>query len=72
MFMKHSYAVLSALLASTWSIEAFMFRDLPHQKRQAPADVTDYQTITTPTGVTIRYKEPGKSGVCETTPGVNS
>jgi carboxypeptidase C (cathepsin A) len=22
--------------------------------------------------VTIRYKEPGKAGICETTPGVNS
>ena len=28
--------------------------------------------FTTPTGVKIRYKEPGKAGVCETTPGVNS
>ena len=28
--------------------------------------------FTTPTGVKIRYKEPGKDGVCETTPGVNS
>lgn len=30
------------------------------------------KTITTPQNVTIRYKEPGKEGVCETTPGVNS
>lgn len=43
-------------------------------KRQVtfPANVTDYKTITTPTGVKIRYKEPGKEGVCETTPGVDS
>lgn len=31
-----------------------------------------YTTIKTPEGVTLRYTEPGKSGVCETTPGVNS
>lgn len=30
------------------------------------------KTIHTPEGVAIRYTEPGKSGVCETTPGVNS
>ena len=29
-------------------------------------------TITSPNGATIRYKQPGKDGVCETTPGVNS
>lgn len=37
-----------------------------------PAAVQNYTTIKSPTGVTIRYKEPGKAGVCETTPGVNS
>lgn len=26
----------------------------------------------TPSGVTISYKQPGKEGVCETTPGVDS
>lgn len=40
--------------------------------RQIPADPTGVQTITTPGNVTLRYKEPGKEGVCETTPGVNS
>lgn len=40
--------------------------------RQLPAEPTDVKTITSPTGIKIRYKEPGKSGVCETTPGVNS
>ncbi|OCK74270.1 putative carboxypeptidase S1 [Lepidopterella palustris CBS 459.81] len=40
--------------------------------RQLPADAKDVKTITTPTGVNMRYKEPGKAGVCETTPGVNS
>lgn len=40
--------------------------------RQLPANATGLKTITTPQNVTIRYKEPGKEGVCETTPGVNS
>ena len=40
--------------------------------RQLPAEPTDVQTITSPNGVKITYKEPGKEGVCETTPGVNS
>ena len=43
------------------------------EKRQYyPANATDVKTITTPTNVTIRYKNPGEAGVCETTPGVNS
>jgi carboxypeptidase C (cathepsin A) len=41
-------------------------------KKQVPAEPTDVKEITSPNGVTIRYKQPGKEGVCETTPGVNS
>lgn len=41
-------------------------------RRQVPADPTGVKTIHTPSNVTLRYKEPGKDGVCETTPGVNS
>ncbi|KAF2969562.1 hypothetical protein GQX73_g3995 [Xylaria multiplex] len=41
-------------------------------RRQVPAEPTGVKTIKSPGGVTIRYKEPGKEGVCETTPGVNS
>jgi len=41
-------------------------------RRQLPKEPTGVKTITTPNNVTIRYKEPGKEGVCETTPGVNS
>jgi hypothetical protein len=40
--------------------------------RGLPANATGVKTLTTPQNVTIRYKEPGKEGVCETTPGVNS
>ena len=42
------------------------------QDRQVPANATGVTTITAPSGAQIRYKEPGKAGVCETTPGVNS
>ena len=39
-------------------------------KRQYfPANATDVQNITTPSGATIRYKDPGDAGECETTPG---
>lgn len=41
-------------------------------RRQAPNPAQNVTTITSPSGVTIRYKEPGKDGICETTPGVNS
>lgn len=37
-----------------------------------PAEPEGVKTITSPSGVKIRYKEPGNDGVCETTPGVNS
>ena len=41
-------------------------------RRQLPQDPTGVQTIKTANNITIRYKEPGKEGVCETTPGVKS
>lgn len=41
-------------------------------RRQLPNSPTGVKTIKTANNVTIRYKEPGKEGVCETTPGVNS
>ncbi|KUJ22719.1 putative carboxypeptidase S1 [Mollisia scopiformis] len=44
----------------------------PKRARGLPAEPTDVQTITTPQNITIRYKNPGAAGVCETTPGVNS
>lgn len=63
--IRVSIAVLSGFLLGS---EAFL--KLP--KRQLPAAATNVTTITSPAGVQIRYKEPGKDGVCETTPGVNS
>jgi carboxypeptidase C (cathepsin A) len=41
-------------------------------RRQLPKNPTGVKTIHTPNNVTIRYKEPGKEGVCETTHGVKS
>lgn len=40
--------------------------------RQLPAEPVGIQQITSPSGANITYKEPGKDGICETTPGVNS
>jgi carboxypeptidase C (cathepsin A) len=83
-----SLTLSSGLLAAatlTSALPAFPLEDAPffsekshNIKRQdaqipfLPAEITDYKTITTPRGVTIRYKEPGKDGVCETSPDVNS
>ncbi|MCJ1474854.1 hypothetical protein MMC13_003514 [Lambiella insularis] len=44
----------------------------PILERGIPAPVHGVTTIKAPSGAQIRYKEPGKAGVCETTPGVNS
>lgn len=41
-------------------------------KRQLPALPEGVQTIISPSGVNITYKDPGAEGVCETTPGVKS
>ena len=61
--------LLGALLTSASSLPPYIEELL---KRQVPAEPTGVKTIKSPGGVTIRYKEPGKSGVCETTPGGNS
>lgn len=39
--------------------------------RQLPVAPTGVKTIISPNGVNITYKEPGKEGICETTPGVS-
>lgn len=61
--------LLSASLASGSLLPQYVEELL---KRQVPAEPKGVKTIKSPGGVTIRYKEPGKHGVCETTPGVNS
>lgn len=64
---------LTGSASATFSKSARTGRSAPLLKRQYyPADAEGVKTLTSPTNVTIRYKEPGKEGVCETTPGVNS
>ena len=55
------------------TLQPLLVNALPRlDPREVPANATGVTTITSPTGAQIRYKEPGKAGVCETTPGVNS
>lgn len=63
-----SLAVASLLLSALGANAA-----IDHlSPRQLPADAKGVKTLITPSNVTMRYKEPGKEGICETTPGVNS
>ena len=66
-----------AFVVAALAINAFLFPSTAYalpklERRQIPANATGVKTITAPSGAQIRYKEPGKAGVCETTPGVNS
>ena len=70
LFTNHSFTALIAGLLSFIFTPVIALPNL--ESRQIPANATDVTTIKSPTGVTIRYKEPGKAGVCETTPGVGS
>ena len=63
----------SLSLALNLVAHALLVRAVPGlEPRQIPANATGVTTIQSPSGVQIRYKEPGKEGVCETTPGVGS
>jgi carboxypeptidase C (cathepsin A) len=57
-------AFLAAASLSTARATSFV-------ERQVPANATGVTTITSPQGAQIRYKQPGKQGVCETTEGVD-
>lgn len=63
----YSLAMITALLLNLLHLSI-----ATPAKRQLPAEPTGVTTIRSPGGAEIRYKEPGKDGVCETTPGVNS
>ena len=67
MFSFSNLATLVALFSA-----ALPLSSSTPAKRQLPANPTGVKTISSPNGATIRYKEPGKLGVCETTPGINS
>lgn len=80
--MHYSNKLLVAALASLSFVSAFQPGPRIQQagskeaiqilKRQLPAEPTDVQSILTPSGVNITYKEPGNEGICETTEGVRS
>ncbi|KAI9839537.1 MAG: hypothetical protein M1819_002163 [Sarea resinae] len=59
-------SLAATLLLGALGADAFI------SARQLPAEPTRVKTIKTPQNYTIRYKEPGLEGVCETTPGVKS
>jgi carboxypeptidase C (cathepsin A) len=60
--------LLSGLVAFSASGAA---RKLSLQERQIPKDPEGVMTITSPQGASIRFKQPGKQGVCETAEGVD-
>lgn len=64
---SHFVAFLAAA-ASTAEVAA---RKPTLEERGIPKDATGVRTITSPQGATIRFKQPGKEGICETTPGVD-
>ncbi|KAF2117169.1 Alpha/Beta hydrolase protein [Lophiotrema nucula] len=59
---------LAALVACASLVAA---RKPTLQERQIPKDPEGVMTITSPQGASIRFKQPGKEGVCETTYGVD-
>ena len=63
---------LLPLALSLFSSQIADAATLKNYPRLPPADPTGVQTITSPSGAQIRFKNPGAAGVCETTPGVNS
>lgn len=72
MMRQMHFALPVLTLSLICEASASFFNSALLSERQDPANVTGVTTITSPGGATIRYKEPGKDGVCETTPGVNS
>ncbi|KAF7593866.1 hypothetical protein BBP40_010677 [Aspergillus hancockii] len=66
----YNFISLLSLATASWALPESI--PAPVGRRQLPKDPTGVQTLQTANNVTIRYKEPGKEGVCETTPGVKS
>lgn len=64
--------MLQSLLVSLFAVVAVPAIAGVLPPRQAPGAAEGVTTITSPGGSQIRYKQPGKDGICETTPGVNS
>ena len=78
MLFKNLIATAALLLCAEANLGARFHTDhkapkFNHMKRTYfPKPATGLKEFTTPTGVKIRYKEPGKAGVCETTEDVDS
>lgn len=64
--------MMSSLVWIFFSFLSLVLAQLDPSTDDRPANATNVKTITSPGGVTIRYKEPGQDGICETTEGVNS
>lgn len=74
--------VLAAAAVCTTAVLAFVPGPTIHKhgsdrvmqvnKRQYPTESVGVQTIISPGGTNITFKQPGQAGVCETTLGVNS
>lgn len=65
---RFSITVVTGLLALVASTVA---RKPTLAERQIPQDPEGVMTITSPQGASIRFKQPGKQGVCETKEGVD-
>lgn len=74
----HSLIAVAALISETTAVRRIPPRGPLRETRprilprQLPAEPTGVQTLITPNGINITYKDPGAEGVCETTPGVKS
>ncbi|CAI6331652.1 unnamed protein product [Periconia digitata] len=65
------FSHLVALLACAASTVGVAARKPTLEERGIPKDATGVRTISSPQGATIRFKQPGKEGICETTEGVD-
>lgn len=60
--------ILTALLACA---NLAVARKSSLEERQIPKDPEGVMTITSPQGASIRFKQPGRHGICETGEGVD-
>ncbi|KAB8222658.1 Alpha/Beta hydrolase protein [Aspergillus novoparasiticus] len=66
-------AIIFISVVSSGNAQAYAAtRTVVVNPRDAPKEPIGVKTITSPNGSTIRYKEPGEEGICETTPGIKS
>lgn len=76
MLYPHIAALLLMLTSSSLAFSSSKWRGTPgyhniKRDHYAPNATGAYE-LTNPQGVKIRYRMPGRDGVCETTPGINS